>query len=119
MAEQTVELAPGESKAVSFEATPHEAKTYQVSVNGLIGSFKAIAPVIEFYRAGYDQPELTVFNVEGVPFSKVEVINGEPVATLAHPISMDVMRGLSLTVMGGGRMGYYIANWGDTIYSWN
>ena len=45
MAEQTVELQPGESKQVSFEATPHEAKTCQVSVDGLTGSFRAIAPV--------------------------------------------------------------------------
>lgn len=42
MAEQTVYLNPGESKVVSFEATPHEARTYYVSVDGLTGSFKAI-----------------------------------------------------------------------------
>jgi len=47
MAEQIVELAPGESKIVSFEATPSEAKTYQVSVNGLSGSFVATpSPVV-------------------------------------------------------------------------
>ena len=39
--EQTVTLEPGESKTVSFEAIPYEAKTYQVSVNGLTGSFRA------------------------------------------------------------------------------
>lgn len=50
MAQQSVTLNPGESKAVSFEATPQEAKTYQVSVNGLTGSFKAIAgPVADLY----------------------------------------------------------------------
>lgn len=42
MAEQVVELAPNESKAVSFEAVPSVAKTYYVSVNGLTGSFVAI-----------------------------------------------------------------------------
>lgn len=42
MAEQVVELAPGKSKEVTFEATPHVAKTYSVSVNGLTGSFRAI-----------------------------------------------------------------------------
>ena len=42
MAEQTVELAPSEAKMVSFEAIPHEVKTYQVSVDGLTGSFRAI-----------------------------------------------------------------------------
>jgi len=45
MAEQTVELAPGESKQVSFEAIPHEARTYRVSVDGLSGTFKAKSPI--------------------------------------------------------------------------
>lgn len=44
MAEQVVELTPSESKLVSFEAIPREAKTYQVVVDGLTGSFKAIIP---------------------------------------------------------------------------
>ncbi|GAI78319.1 unnamed protein product, partial [marine sediment metagenome] len=47
MAEQTIALSPGESKEVSFEATPTKAKTYSVSVNGLTDSFvakKAIVP---------------------------------------------------------------------------
>ncbi|MBA7673057.1 hypothetical protein ES703_81245 [subsurface metagenome] len=44
MAEQLVELAPGESKVVSFEAVAHKAKTYQVSVNGLTRSFTAAPP---------------------------------------------------------------------------
>lgn len=43
MAEQQVILEPSESSVVTFEATPHEAKTYQVSVDGLTGSFRAIA----------------------------------------------------------------------------
>ncbi|MBA7543123.1 hypothetical protein ES705_35450 [subsurface metagenome] len=51
MAEQSVTLQPGESKLVSFEATPHEARSYQVSVNGLAGSFVATAPVAEFVYA--------------------------------------------------------------------
>jgi len=45
MAEQSVTLNPGESRVVSFEAIPHEARTYQVVVDGLSGSFVAIAPV--------------------------------------------------------------------------
>jgi len=47
MAEQEVSLQPGESKTVSFEATPKEAKTYQVSIDGLIGSFEAIEAPVE------------------------------------------------------------------------
>lgn len=45
MAEQVITLAPGESKVVSFEAIPNEAKSYLVSVDGLTGSFRAVAPV--------------------------------------------------------------------------
>ncbi len=41
MAEQSVSLAPGESKVVAFEVSPSEARAYQVSVNGLTGSFVA------------------------------------------------------------------------------
>lgn len=42
MAEQQITLNPGESREVTFEATPTVAKTYQVSVDGLTGSFVAI-----------------------------------------------------------------------------
>jgi hypothetical protein len=41
--EQTVTLEGWGSQVVSFQATPSEAKTYQVSVNGLTGSFTAVA----------------------------------------------------------------------------
>jgi len=47
MAKQTVELAPSESKVVSFETTPTVAKTYNVVVNGLTGSFKATEAPVE------------------------------------------------------------------------
>ncbi len=40
----TVELAPGESRQVSFEVTPTVVKTYSVSVDGLRGSFTAFLP---------------------------------------------------------------------------
>lgn len=48
-AEQTVELAPGESQQVSFEAVPHADKVYQVSVDGLSGSFKAEPSQPDFF----------------------------------------------------------------------
>ncbi|MBA7673056.1 hypothetical protein ES703_81244 [subsurface metagenome] len=41
VAEQTVSLAPGESKTIAFEVTPAVAKSYSVSVDGLVGTFKA------------------------------------------------------------------------------
>jgi len=48
MAKQTVTLQPGESKVVSFEATPTVAKIYHVAVDGLTGSFEAVeAPPLE------------------------------------------------------------------------
>lgn len=56
MAEQSVTLQPGESKVVSFEATPHEARTYQVSVNGLTGSFVAIEQLVTFSVEVYNIP---------------------------------------------------------------
>jgi len=57
---QTVELAPGESRPVSFEATPHEARTYQVSVDELTGSFNAVAaPAIKITNITVYPTELT------------------------------------------------------------
>ena len=47
MAKQTVTLNPGESQAVSFEAVPHEARTYRVAVNGLTRSFVATLPPLD------------------------------------------------------------------------
>lgn len=41
---KTVTLNPGESKVVTFSYTPAIAKSYQVNIDGLIGSFMAIAP---------------------------------------------------------------------------
>lgn len=41
MAEQQVTLAPGESKLITFEVVPTTAKTYDVSVDGLYGTFSA------------------------------------------------------------------------------
>ncbi len=47
MAQQIVTLTPSQSKLVSFEAVPHEAKTYSVKVDGLTGSFRAVSPEAE------------------------------------------------------------------------
>ena len=71
MTEQVVTLSPGESKVVSFEAVPKEAKTYLVSVNGLTGSFRATTPPTipqgvfcgrwSFSDPPYERPEFWVF----------------------------------------------------------
>ena len=67
MAEQTITLAPGESKVVSFEVTPAIAKTYSVSVDGLTGSFTATeAPVADI-------------RVENLVITPTEVTVGETV----------------------------------------
>lgn len=47
MAEQTVTLGPGQSQVVSFQFMPPEARTYQVAVDGLSGSFQATTPASE------------------------------------------------------------------------
>jgi len=47
MADQTITLAPGGGRLVTFEAIPHEARTYQVAVNGLNGSFVATLPPLD------------------------------------------------------------------------
>lgn len=49
MAEQQVTLQPSESKLVSFEAVPQEARAYQVTVDGLVGSFVAHAEITETF----------------------------------------------------------------------
>ncbi|GAI59798.1 unnamed protein product [marine sediment metagenome] len=62
MAERTIELAPGESSLVSFEAVPAEARSYQVLVNGLEGSFSAMPA---FYSETDDLSDLTEISTSG------------------------------------------------------
>lgn len=79
MAEQTVELDPGESREISFEATPTEARTYQVSVDGLTGSFTALtAPVVE---------------ITAITLDKTKILGGEDFTisiTFSNPHDYDV-----------------------------
>lgn len=53
MAEQSVTLDPGKSRLVSFQTVPQEARTYTVSVDGLMGTFiaKAVAVSAEIKDA--------------------------------------------------------------------
>jgi len=48
---QTVTLTPSQSLQVNFEVSPQEGKTYNVSVDGLTGSFIAAVPNIPFSMA--------------------------------------------------------------------
>ena len=41
---KTVTLAPGEAKPAEFQFRPMEARVYQVSVDGLSGSFSVLEP---------------------------------------------------------------------------
>jgi len=54
MAEQSVTLASGESREISFEVIPKTAKIFQVKVNGLFGSFTAILITGELHGRVYD-----------------------------------------------------------------
>lgn len=67
MAEQTVTLAPGESKVVSFEVVPSTAKIHSVSVDGLIGTFTATEELVADIR------------VENLVIEPTEVYVGEKV----------------------------------------
>lgn len=67
MAQRTVTLQPGESKVIAFEVTPHEVKTFEVSVDGLTGSFKALTKKTNLYGVVTDA-------VTGQPLSRVFVI---------------------------------------------
>ncbi|GAI26209.1 unnamed protein product [marine sediment metagenome] len=67
MAEQMVTLAPGESKAVSFEVIADVAKTYTVSVDGLTGTFRATTEPVADIR------------VENLSITPSEVYIGETV----------------------------------------
>lgn len=68
MAEQTVSLAPGESKTVSFQVTPTVAKVHSVSVDGLTGTFRATSVPVADIR------------VENLVISPAEVMVGETVS---------------------------------------
>ncbi len=88
MAEQIVELAPGESKLVSFEVNPTAARTYSVSVDGLTGSFKAV-PVPPFsygacFGAGYINPDATAWWYPDLTFT---IINPNSVA-VTHTMTL-------------------------------
>ncbi len=68
MASKTVSLEPGESTTVSFPVTPTAAGTYNVSVDGLYGSFVATTVPVADIR------------VENLVISPSEVMVGEPVS---------------------------------------
>lgn len=82
MAEQSITLNPGESKTVSFEVIPAEARTYQVSVNGLSGSFSAVG-------APPDVPE--GFEISSLSFTPETTYIGGPIeisimaTNVSHP----------------------------------
>ena len=74
MAEQTIILGPGEGRTVSFKATPSKAKTYQVSVNGLTGSF-VVTPIPGVFLDAVNPIDgrlyIQILNVNGIPFTSV------------------------------------------------
>ncbi len=95
MAEQNVTLQPGESKVVSFEATPTVAKVYQVSVDGLTGSFEAteaLEPVPCVYCGA-------TFSTEAELISHMESNHpGMPYLIYAYPVESQVASGGSCLI---------------------
>ncbi len=70
VAEQTVTLEPGESKAVSFEVIADVAKTYSVTVDGLTGTFRATTvPVADIRVENLDITPSEVYVGEKVTIS--------------------------------------------------
>ncbi len=82
MATQSVSLQPGESKVVSFEAIPTVAKTYQVLVNGLTGSFRAVSPVVPIYSVVLGVSNTTPKVGEAISWwvdiTNIGTVSGEP-----------------------------------------
>ncbi len=92
MAEQVVELQPGESKLVSFEAVPHEARTYQVTVDGLTGSFKAVAaPAFTFSNVSLSIMTCPVATAWKTPTFICNVVNHNAVP-VTHSLNMRYRR---------------------------
>jgi len=81
MAEQSVTLEPGESRAISFEVTPTIAKTYSVTVDGLSGTFRATTVPVADIR------------VENLVISPSEVMVGEPVTISVTAINYGTATG--------------------------
>lgn len=93
MATQNVSLNPGESKVVSFQAVPTEARTYQVSVNGLTGSFRAVAaPSLPFTFTNVSVVATSDYPRAGdwiVPLFKATINNPNSVS-VSHELRMMV-----------------------------
>lgn len=92
MAEQSVTLQPGESRIISFEAIPHDAKTYQVSVDGLIGSFTAATPAAAL---------------------RIDIISVPATCKLWEPCGWEV----AVTNVSGPAVSYYLTEYRDNFLS--
>lgn len=101
MAEQVVELAAGESKVVSFEAIPDEAKTYQVVVDGLTGSFRAIVipPALSVDSFWYVFDAAYAVRLDGIKSGYrvthigLEIMNSEPTSVSNVSLAFRVING--------------------------
>ena len=90
MASKEVTLTPGGSEVVTFEVTPSEARIYQVSVNGLAGSFVAVAPFYWLLPTGYNDPENDWDNEPGAYDGTIDTYaeNWTPPETWSGPIEL-------------------------------
>lgn len=114
MAEQQITLTPGESKVVSFEIIPAEIRTYQVSLNGLTGSFVAALAAKFEYVSDIRWTELTGpawgFAIE------VDIKNTGSVSGTCHPIAtLDLLTSQGWAETGTVDMGTQTINPGQTV----
>lgn len=104
--QKTVTLAPGESKVVSFEVTPTVAKTYQVSVDGLVGSFVAVTILEQWMVSVSVRDAYTDARINGatvVLHNLLGVVIGSKVTVNGFAIFDNVPEGTyRITVMASG-----------------
>jgi len=82
---ETVTIGAGERKPLLFKVVPLEVKSYRVSVNGLIGTFKATAPEL-------DLGEIVITGINGRPFKSAR----GGIGVLAEPITVSSLRGATV-----------------------
>lgn len=99
---KSLTLQPGESKALSFKATPSTDKTYQVSVDGQSGSFRAsAAPASDIRAEGLDISPVEVYVGEEVTISTSVTNYGEVSGSYTVKLSGDFTGSQSLTLQPG------------------
>lgn len=105
---KSISLNPDESKVVEFTYTPSEAKTYQVSVDGLIGSFVAIEAA---------PPSGEILELKWKRYSDTDVWHS---ASDPMPEYTDIIHRFKVRNTGNAttlfRIGHYVTGYGEGWY---